>query len=107
MATTNDVYPLRYQTEDDTAGLYVLAVVTNAANTVMQSGDLGDYGGGLYGGAFAATSPGVYTVTYRAYTDAGHTTLAGYETAGEQIEIFSPSHGRAVPQGWPSRPSGC
>lgn len=74
-----DQIPLRLQLSDGAAGMFPRAVVYKADGTIHATADLAHIANGLYGNTAQTMPNSAYvSAVYLVYSDAGHTTLAGY-----------------------------
>ena len=94
-AQIGDVVPLELQLSDGSAAMFPRALIYNAAGTLLATKDLAHVANGRYtNDTFTmpadASSAGAYVqVTYIVYSDAGHTTVAGY---GYTSELWQRDH---------------
>lgn len=85
-----EVARLSLQVSDGSVGLYPRATVYGDGDSALDTVDLVHIGGGLYRAEWTPSSAGVFDISYKIFTDSGHTSPANFERITEQIKVDLP-----------------
>ena len=86
-ATLNEAMPLQMLATDGREDLYGLVRIYNEAGALVTSIPLLHVAEGLYSASWTPTVEGWFTAVTELFFDSSYTVDAGYEKAGEQIEV--------------------
>jgi hypothetical protein len=87
VATTYEPVPLSILTSDGRTDLFGLATIYDAAGVLVTAVNLDHTTDGLYVGIYTPSATGYYHVALDLCVDVGRTIAAGYERAGEVLEV--------------------
>lgn len=72
---------------DANSAVFVRATITTPAGAFLTNVSLPHLSGGLFGADYTFTTPGHFSVVFRAYIDAPYTIPAQYDIEAEQVEV--------------------